>query len=429
MKYRPINAQLFVENRAKLITHFLPNSLAIFNSNDIMPTSADGVMPFRQHTDIFYLSGIDQEESILLLCPNAPNEKYREILFLKQTNEHIAVWEGHKYSKEEATQISGVKTILWLTDFEKIFHELAFYSNTIYLNTNEHLRATANVQTRDDRFIRWCKEKYPLHSYQRLSPFMHLLRAIKSETEIELIQEACNITEKGFRRVLKFVKPNVTEYEIEAEFIHEFIRNRSKGFAYDPIIASGSNSCVLHYIENSRVCKDGDVLLLDVAAEYANYASDMTRVIPVNGRFSERQKQVYRSVLKVLSAAEDMLVIGNSWHTYQKEVGRLVEGELISLGVLDKHDVKKQDPERPLYKKYFMHGTSHYLGLNVHDYGDFYRDFRAGMVFTCEPGIYLPEENIGIRLENNILITLEGNDNLMQNIPIEIEEIEDLMNE
>jgi len=429
MKYRPINAQLFVENRAKLITHFLPNSLAIFNSNDIMPTSADGVMPFRQHTDIFYLSGIDQEESILLLCPNAPNEKYREILFLKQTNEHIAVWEGHKYSKEEATQISGVKTILWLTDFEKIFHELAFYSNTIYLNTNEHLRATANVQTRDDRFIRWCKEKYPLHSYQRLSPFMHLLRAIKSETEIELIQEACDITEKGFRRVLKFVKPNVTEYEIEAEFIHEFIRNRSKGFAYDPIIASGSNSCVLHYIENSRVCKDGDVLLLDVAAEYANYASDMTRVIPVNGRFSERQKQVYRSVLKVLSAAEDMLVIGNSWHTYQKEVGRLVEGELISLGVLDKHDVKKQDPERPLYKKYFMHGTSHYLGLNVHDYGDFYRDFRAGMVFTCEPGIYLPEENIGVRLENNILITLEGNDNLMQNIPIEIEEIEDLMNE
>ncbi|MGB3949310.1 MAG: aminopeptidase P family protein [Bacteroidia bacterium] len=427
MKYTPAPAQLYIENRQRFAKKLKNNSIAVFNSNDIMPTSADGSMMFIQNTDIFYLSGIDQEESILVIFPDAKDESNREILFLKETNEHIAIWEGHKYTKHEATATSGIKKIYWLKDFNTIFNGLMAQAENVYLNTNEHTRATIDVETRDARFIKQCKERYPLHNYQRSAPIMHELRAIKSSYEVEIMQQACNITEKGFRRLLGFVKPGVMEYEIEAELIHEFVRNRSRGFAYGPIVASGANACVLHYTDNNKECKAGDVILLDVAAEYGNYASDLTRCLPVNGKFTQRQKDVYNAVLRVMRAAIKMLVVGNNFINYNKAVGKLMEAELIGLGLLNATDVATQNPDAPLYKKYFMHGTSHFLGLDVHDVGSFQRTFEAGMVFTCEPGIYIPEEGLGIRLEDDILITENGPVNLMANIPIEAEEIEQLM--
>jgi Xaa-Pro aminopeptidase len=428
MKYLPIDSKLFIENRQRFAKQLKPNSLAIFNSNDIMPTNADGTMGFRQNADLFYLSGIDQEETILLIFPDAKDGAHKEVLFLKETNEHIAIWEGHKYTKEEAAAANGIQKIYWLSQFETIFNTLMAEAENVYLNTNEHTRSSSEVETRDARFIKWCKEKFPAHKYERSAPIMHNLRAIKSKHEIELIQQACNITEKGFRRILGFIKPGVWEYEIEAELAHEFIRNRSAGFAYGPIIASGFNACVLHYVENNKQCKDGDVILLDVAAEYANYASDLTRAVPVNGKFTRRQKDVYNAVLRVMRAATSMLVVGNTIDAYHKEVGRIMEQELIGLGLLNANDVKNQDPSAPLYKKYFMHGTSHFLGLDVHDVGSKHRPFEEGMVFTCEPGIYIREENLGIRLENDILITAKGPVDLMANIPIEADEIEALMN-
>jgi Xaa-Pro aminopeptidase len=427
MKYNSIDAKLFIQNRERLSKKLKPNAVAVFNSNDIMPTNADGAMAFRQNSDLFYLSGIDQEESILVIFPDSKELQHREILFLKETNEHIAVWEGHKYTKKEATAVSGIKTIYWLHEFNTVFKLLLFRAELVYLNSNEHTRATIETETRDARFVKWCKSNFPLHNYARLAPIMHNLRAIKSSYEIDLIQNACNITEKGFRRLLKFIKPGVMEYEIEAELIHEFIRNRSQGFAYGPIIASGASACVLHYVENNRECKNGDLILLDVAAEYANYASDLTRCLPVNGKFSKRQKEVYNAVLRVMRAATKMLVVGNTIEKYHFEVGKLMEKELIGLGLLKAKDVAKQDKDKPLYKKYFMHGTSHFLGLDVHDVGDFKRPLEEGMVFTCEPGIYIPEEKLGIRIENNILVTKKGPVDLMKNIPIEVEEIERLM--
>ncbi|MHB8258630.1 MAG: aminopeptidase P N-terminal domain-containing protein [Bacteroidia bacterium] len=427
MKYLPISKQLFVTNRKRFAALLKPNSVAVFNSNDILPTNADGSLRFKQNSDLFYLSGIDQEESILLIYPDAKDGVHKEVLFLKETNEHIATWEGHKLSKAEATAVSGIEKVFWLSEFKTIFRSLVADAAHIYLNTNEHIRAVVETQTRDARFVKWCLNEYPIHLYERSAPLMHTLRAIKQQTEIELIQQACNITEKGFRRLLGFVKPNVWEYEIEAELIHEFTRHRSNGFAYTPIIASGANSCVLHYIDNSLQCKDGDILLLDVAAEYANYNSDLTRSIPVNGKYSPRQKEVYNAVLRVMKAAIKMLVPGTLMTDYQKAVGQLMEEELIKLTLLNADDVKKQNPDTPLYKKYFMHGTSHYLGLDVHDVGSRFRKFEAGMVFTCEPGIYIREEKIGIRLENNILITDKQPIDLMANIPIEANDIEALM--
>ena len=428
MKYNPIPSSLFTENRKRFSSKLKTNALAVFNSNDIMPTSADGSMPFIQNTDIFYLSGIDQEQSILLIFPDAKNPAHREILFLKETSEHIAIWEGHKYTKPEATAASGIRTIYWLSMFDTVFNTLMGECELVYLNTNEHTRAVVEVETREARFIKSCKAKYPAHTYQRAAPIMHDLRAIKSKTEIELMQTACNITEKGVRRLLGFVKPGVWEYEIEAELAHEFIRNRSRGFAYGPIIASGPSACVLHYVENNKQCKAGDVILLDVAAEYGNYASDLTRCLPVGGKFSKRQKAVYNAVLRVMKAATAMLKPGNKIDSYHEAVGKLMEEELIKLKLLKSSDVKKQDPAFPAYKKYFMHGTSHPLGLDVHDVMRRERPFQEGMVFTCEPGIYIPEEGLGIRLENDILITKKGPLDLMKNIPIEAEEIEDLMN-
>ena len=428
MKYTQIDNSLYINNRKKIVKHLNSNSVAVFNSNDLMPTNADGLMPFRQNNDVLYLSGIDQEESILVISPDASKPEHREILFVKETSELIAIWEGAKLTKEGATKQSGIKTIYWLSQFDQIFHSLVTEASTIYLNQNEHLRAITIVETRDDRFRKNCKAKYPDHNYERLAPIMRILRPIKSQLEIDTIQHACNITEKGFRRILEFVKPGVMEYEIEAEFAHEFLMNRSRGYAYEPIIASGASACVLHYVDNNAACKDGDVILMDVGAEYANYASDMTRCVPVSGKFSPRQKEVYNAVLSVMKGATNMLVPGTLHDEYHEEVGKLMESELIGLGLLDKNEVASQDVKNPLYKKYFMHGTSHHMGLDVHDVEERNRPFEAGMVLTVEPGIYIPEENLGIRLENNVLITDNGQDDLMANIPLEAEEIEDLMN-
>ncbi|WP_370477659.1 aminopeptidase P family protein [Tamlana flava] len=429
MKYKPIDKLLFVKNRKKFIAHMQSNSLAIFNSNDIYPISADSTMPFEQHRDIFYLSGVDQEESVLVLFPDCPKEKHREILFLKETNKHIAIWEGEKLTKEKAFETSGIKTVYWLQDMEKVLFEIMTQCDTVYINTNEHYRANVEVETREARFTKWLKEKYPAHRVGKSNPILQRLRSVKEDIEIELMQKACDITEKGFRRVLSFVKPDVWEYEIEAEFVHEFLRNRSKGFAYTPIIASGNNANVLHYVENNQQCKAGDLILFDVAAEYGNYSSDLSRTIPVSGKYSERQKAVYNAVLRVKNKATKMLVPGTLWADYHVEVGKIMTSELLGLGLLDKADLKNENPDWPAYKKYFMHGTSHHIGLDTHDYGILTEPIQANMVFTVEPGIYIPEEGFGIRLEDDVVIQKSGEPyNLMRNIPIEVEEIEDIMN-
>lgn len=430
MKYHQIEAALFIENRKKFTAQMTKNTLAIFNSNDIYPISADSTIPFQQHRDIFYLSGVDQEESILVLFPTASNPAHKEILFLKETNEHIAVWEGAKLNKEQAFDATGIKTVYWLQQFETILKQLMAEATGVYINTNEHLRADTTVQTREDRFVKKLKNDYPAHNVFKSAPILHAIRSVKEKIELDLLQTACNITEKGIRRLLPFIKQGVWEYEIEAELAHEFIRNRSKGFAYTPIIASGKNACVLHYIENNAQCQNGELILLDVGAEYANYASDLTRCIPVNGRFSERQTAVYSSVLHVKKEAQKLLVPGTMMAEYHKEVGLLMQSELVKLGLIDQTDIKNQDPNWPAYKKYFMHGTSHFLGLDTHDVGLWNVPIQENMVFTCEPGIYIPEEGLGIRIEDDIVIQATGEPfNLMANIPIEIDEIETLMHE
>ncbi len=429
MKYHQIDRNLFIKNRSKFSVQMKPNSVAVFNSNDIYPVSADSSLPFVQHRDIFYLSGVDQEESILLIFPDAPYEHQREMLFLKETSKHIAIWEGEKLTKERAFEVSGIKTVYWLQDFHKILNEMMTYSDTIYINTNEHYRAAVETETREDRFVKWWKSKYPAHQVAKSNPILQRLRSVKESEELDLMQHACNITELGYRRLLSFVKPNVTEYEIEAELIHEFVRNRSKGFAYTPIIASGNNANVLHYIENNQQCKSGDLILLDVGAEYANYSSDMTRMIPVSGRFSDRQKEVYSAVLRVKNEATKMLVPGTLWKQYHVEVGKIMTSELLGLGLIDKADIQNENPDWPAYKKYFMHGTSHHMGLDTHDYGLLHEPMQANMVFTVEPGIYIPAEGFGIRIEDDMVIQEKGAAfNLMRNIPIEVEEIENLMN-
>jgi Xaa-Pro aminopeptidase len=427
MKYSAINKNLFVENRNKFKQSLKPGAMAVFVSNDIMPTNADGSMGFRQNSDLFYLTGVDQEDTILVIFPDVKDGKHKEILFIKETSELIAIWEGAKLNKEEATKASGINHVYWFSEFEKVFQSFIFQAEYVYLNSNEHTRRYINTETAEMRFAKWMREKFPLHKYERSAPIMHKIRSIKSAQEIELIQQACDITEKGFRRLLKFIKPGVWEHEIEAELIHEFIRNRSAGFAYSPIVASGFNACVLHYIDNNKQCKEGDVILLDVAAEYANYASDMTRCVPVSGKFTKRQKNVYNAVLRVMKAAMAMLKPGNTFEKYNKAVGELMTEELLKLKLLKTSEVKNQNPAWPAYKKYFMHGTSHFLGLDVHDVGFFNDPMQAGMVFTVEPGIYIREENLGIRLENNVLITAKGQMDLMKNIPLEAEEIENLM--
>lgn len=429
MKYLPIDSKLFIKNRAKFVAQMIPNSIAVFNSNDIFSTGADSTLPFHQHRNIFYLSGVDQEESILVLFPDVKNHMHKEILFLKETNDHIAIWEGAKLNKKQAIETSGVQTVYWLDEFDSVFEQLMSEAKTLYFNNNNHYRQAVEMETREDRFIKTVKQKFPNHKIENNFPIMEALRGVKEPEEIALIQKACDITEKGFKRVLGFVKPGVMEYEIEAEYAHEFLKNRSKGFAYTPIIGSGFNACVLHYIENNQVCKVGDMLLMDVGAEYANYSSDMTRTIPVSGRFTARQKAVYQAVLNVKNEATKMLLQGTLWEEYHVEVGKLMTSELLRLGLIDKADVQNENSERPAYKKYFMHGTSHHMGLDTHDFGALKTPMKANMVFTVEPGIYIPEEKMGIRLEDDVVIQPEGIPiNLMKNIPIEIDEIEMLMN-
>lgn len=429
MKYDRIDKNLYIHNRRKFVAQMEHNTLAVFNSNDIFPISADSTMPFQQHRDILFLSGVDQEESILVLFPESMNPAHREVLFLKETNEEIAIWEGEKLTKDAAFETSGIKTVYWLNQFDTIFKQMMAEAEGIYLNTNEHLRANTEVETREDRFIKKIRGNFPAHAVHKSAPIMHDIRSVKHQTELDLMQQACRITEKGFKRLLGFIKPGVTEYEIEAELLHEFVRNRSRGFAYTPIVASGANACVLHYIENNQECKDGDVILLDVGAEYANYSSDLSRSVPVNGRFTQRQKDVYNAVLRVKKASEKMLVPGTILNDYHKEVGKLMESELLGLGLIDKTDIKNQDPNWPAYKKYFMHGTSHFIGLDTHDLGFFNKPLQANMVFTCEPGIYIREEGLGIRLEDDLVVQENGGPfNLMRDIPIEADEIEDWMN-
>lgn len=429
MKYLPINRDLFIKNRAKFIAQMEPKSIAVFNSNDIYPISADSTVPFKQHRDIFYLSGVDQEESILVLFPDAHEDHYKEVLFLKETSELIAIWEGEKLTKETAFETAGIKSVFWLQDFDVQFNNMMAQAENVYINTNEHTRANTEVQTREDRFIESLQKKYPAHNYKKSAPIMHRTRSVKDPIEIDLMQQACNITAKGVQRVIDFMAPGVWEYEIEAEILREFIRNRANGFAYTPIIGSGYNACVLHYIENNQQCKAGDVVLMDFGAEYANYSSDLTRCFPVSGKFTERQKAVYDAVHRVKTASQKLLVPGTYLVDYHKEVGKLMESELLGLGLIDKTDIKNQDPAWPAYKKYFMHGTSHFIGLDTHDVGLWTEPIQAGNAFTCEPGIYIPEENLGIRLEDDLVVQESGEPlNLMGNIPIASEEIEDLMN-
>jgi Xaa-Pro aminopeptidase len=429
MKYDRIDKSLYIANRQKFTAQMTANTLAVFNSNDIYPVSADSTMPFAQHRDILALSGVDQEESILVLFPNASNPAHREVLFLKETSELIAIWEGEKLTKQTAFDTSGIQTVYWLQQFPTIFKQMMAEASGIYLNTNEHLRANTEVETREDRFIKQVKQDYPAHQVHKSAPIMHKIRSIKSPLELDLMQTACNITEAGVRRLLGFIKPGVWEYEIEAELAHEFLRKRSKGFAYTPIVASGKNACVLHYIENNQQCLDGDVILLDVGAEYANYSSDLTRCIPVNGRFTARQKAVYNAVLHVKNEATKLLVPGTIMAEYHKQVGLIMEEQLVKLGLITLEDIKNQDPAWPAYKKYFMHGTSHFLGLDTHDVGLWHEPIAANMVFTVEPGIYIPAEGLGIRLEDDVVVQASGAPfNLMGNIPIEADEIEALMN-
>ncbi|RCH54563.1 aminopeptidase P family protein [Mucilaginibacter hurinus] len=428
MKYLPVDNQLFTLNRKNFVSRLKPGALALFNANDEFPRSGDQAFIFKQNPDFFYLSGIDQEQSILLLFPDCPNNLYKEVLFLRQTSEHIAIWEGHKYTIPEARAASGIQSVYWLDDYEAILHSIIAYAEYIYINTNENDRYVHEVPYRDLRLFNRLKEKYPLHNYERSAPIMRDLRPIKSSIEIELTRKACQITRDAFTRVLKFVKPGVAEYEIEAEIIHEFIRQRATGHAYNPIIASGKNAVVLHYNDNNQVCREGDVILFDFGAEYANYNADLSRSVPVSGRFTSRQRNVYNAVLRVMRAATKLLVAGTLWNEYHEEVGKIMTDELIKLGLLNKHEVNKQDARTPLYKKYFMHGTSHHLGLDVHDFASRYKAFEAGNILTCEPGIYIPEEGLGIRIENNILITTDGNVDLMADIPVEADEIEQIMN-
>ena len=404
-------------------------TLAVFNSNDIFPISADSSMPFQQHRDILYLTGVDQEESILVLFPGASNAKQREVLFLKETSELIAIWEGEKLDKKRALDVSGIVSVHWLQDFPTVFKQMMAEASGIYLNKNEHLRANTEVETREDRFIKKVKSDYPTHQVHKSAPILHRLRSVKDTLEIEIMQQACDITKSGINRLLEFIKPGVWEHHIEAELAHEFLMNSSRGFAYTPIVASGKNACVLHYIENNKECFDGDVILLDVGAEYANYASDLTRCIPVNGRFTARQKEVYNAVLHVKNEAEKLLIPGTIMANYHKQVGVLMEEQLVKLKLISMEDIKSQNPDWPAYKKYFMHGTSHFIGLDTHDVGLWHEPIQAGMAFTCEPGIYIPEENLGIRLEDDLIVQQNGAPfNLMAEIPLEAEEIEDKMN-
>ena len=427
MRYHPISNRFFSSNREKFAGQMKENSFAVFYSNDQCPRNGDQYYPFRQNSDFFYLTGIEQEKSILLIAPGCPNEKLREALFLLETNETLEIWEGHKYTKAEARETSGIKDIYWLDDFEAALKEVMSYFDNVYLNSNEYIKFFPDVETREIRLGKILQTQYPLHKYHRAAPLLTQQRLIKSKHELALIKEACAITNKAFRRILEFTRPGVWEFEIEAEISHEFTRNRAGGHGYAPIIASGKSACVLHYTENDKVCRDGDLLLMDFGAEYANYTADLSRTIPVNGKFTPRQKALYNAVLRVMKEVKKLYVPGNTINNINEKTNKLMEKEMIKLGLFSEEEVMKQDKNNPLFKKYFMHGTSHFMGLDVHDVGAKHEPLKPGMVLTCEPGIYIPEENTGIRIENDILITEGEPVDLMADFPIETDEIETLM--
>ena len=427
MRHKTIDPKLFATHRKNLCDRLPEKSLAITNANDVLPTNADGTFPIHPNSDLFYLSGIEQEESILVLFPDSKNPSHREILFIRESNDNLKIWEGYKHSKEDARKISGIQTVYWTSEFDNIFQLLAAEAEIIALNDNEHNRAANEVETRDQRFNKKIRQDYPLHKIERLAPHLHQLRFSKHPIEIKQIKQAIDITARGFRRVLKMVKPGIAEYEIEAEWAKEFIKRRSK-FAYTPIVASGANACVLHYLQNDQTCRKGQLLLMDVGACYANYNADLTRTIPVSGKFTRRQKQVYNAVLRVLRQSIENATVGKSLKEWQTDSHDMMTEEMLRLKLITKTQVQKQDPEKPACRKYFMHGLGHSLGLDVHDVSNDQTEFRENSVFTVEPGIYLPEEGFGIRLEDNIQITNEGPINLMSKIPIEAEEIEQIMN-
>lgn len=429
MRYDPIDKSFFVKNRKKFLAKMSKRGLAFFNSNDNYPVSADTTLPFEQHRDIFYLTGINQNETILALYNGDAEGETLEMLFVTKPNKILTHWEGERLDETTAFKISGIEKVYWIDDLEKKIDDLMVKTDFLYINNNEHYRAKVETETREERFNKWIQKKFPKKSIKKSNPILQRLRSVKEKLELNLIKKACQITELGFRRVLKFIKPGVWEYEIEAEFAHEFLKNKSRKFAYSPIIASGENSNILHYIENNSQCKKGDLVLLDVGAEYANYSSDMTRTVPVNGKFNNRQKKVYNSVLYVKNQATKLLKPGILWAEHHKEVGKIMTSELLKLGLLDKADIQAQTDKNPAFKKYFTHGTSHHLGLDTHDYGDINLPVEENNVFTVEPGIYIPKEGFGIRLEDDVVVQKEGDPiNLMKNIPIEIDEIEYLMN-
>jgi Xaa-Pro aminopeptidase len=427
-KYDLIPNQLFVENRNKFRAQLKPNSIALFHSNDEHPWNGDATHAFKQNSDLFWLTGVDQEDTVLVISPNCPIEECREALFIKRTSDMMVVWNGYKLTMEEAQKVSGITNIFWYDEFNVKIHAPINYAENIYLSLNENDRAVIATPYQSLRFAKEIKERYPLHEYERAAPILQRLRSIKSSVELDLMKVAIEISNKMIHRVAKFVKPGVWEYEVEAEVIHEYLRNKARGHSFNPIVASGANSCILHYVDNNQQCKDGDLLLLDSGADYANYASDMTRTLPVNGKFTARQKAVYNAVLRVMKAAKSLLKPGTLLMEYHVQVGQLMEKELVDLKLITLDDIKNQNPKWPAYKKYFMHGTSHFLGIDVHDVGMRYEPMQAGMTFSCEPGIYIAEEAIGIRLENEVLITENGCTDLMQHIPIEADEIEALMN-
>lgn len=428
MKYDRINADLFKLNRSLFTAKLKKNSVAIFLSNDEHPWNGDATHNFKQNSDLFWLSGVDQEDCILVLSPDCPVIEMREALFIKRTDDMMVIWNGHKLTQQQAKEVSGVQHVYWMEDYEAKIHSVINYAANIYLNLNENDRASIKTPYKDLRFAREMKDKYPLHEFERAAPILQRLRSIKSPIEVDLMKVSIGISEKMFSRLLKFVKPGVKEYEVEAEIIHEYLKNRANGHSFHPIVASGKNACILHYVDNNDTCNDGELLLVDSGVDYANYASDMTRVIPVNGKFTARQKQVYNAVLSVMNGAKSLLKPGVLLMEYHKQVGELMEKELVDLGLISLNDIKNQNPNWPAYKKYFMHGTSHFLGIDVHDVGMRYEPMQAGMTFSCEPGIYIQEEGIGIRLENEVLITADGCKDLMAHIPIEADHIESLMN-
>jgi Xaa-Pro aminopeptidase len=427
MKYLALPQQLYNQNRARFIKKMKPNSIAIFPSNLNLPENGDAQYAFRPNSDILWLSGIRQEKTMVVLYPDNPDVNAREILVLLRPNEHLEKWEGHKLRKEEATAISGIKNVQWLESFDAVLHVMMHQADTVYLNSNENDRLDLSIPRLDLTYVNEIKNRYPLHQYERAAKITRELRAIKTKEEIAVTQEAVDITEKAFRRVMQFIKPGVMEYEIEAEITHEFLRNRATRHAYGSIIASGDRARTLHYVENNQACKNGELILMDFGAEYGNYCADMTRTIPVNGKFTKRQKDVYNACLAVHNYAKSILKPGISILAYTAKVNVYMEQQLIKLGLISKTDIKNQDPANPAYRKYFYHGVTHHLGIDVHDVGTKHLPIKEGMLFTVEPGIYIEEEQMGIRIENNIWITKTGHVDLFKNIPITVEEIERCM--